>query len=163
MCQVSTCVGFHVSSKKHEAQRKCSRRLNVSTQQCYSVTTTVLRVLGRGCDCDFVYHECLTLPSAQPPPVPGSARRFEAAQTLRTFCTHLTPIVLKFVAGGFHMCKQLAQLAQPAQLLMPRVITRLPAQHRRLGLHRETLRGVCSCCPLHFRPFARYEHSGWCQ
>ena len=49
MCQVSTCVGFHVSSKKHEAQRKHetqrkhSRRLNVSTQQCYSVTTLKVR------------------------------------------------------------------------------------------------------------------------
>ena len=54
MCQVSTCVGFHVSGKhtcqggstherKHEAQRKHSRRLNVSTQQCYAVTTLKVR------------------------------------------------------------------------------------------------------------------------
>ena len=35
--------------------------------------TTVLRVWGRGCVRDFVYHECPTLPSAQPPPVPGSS------------------------------------------------------------------------------------------
>ena len=55
----------------HHLHDHCREVCEPSHQR--SRCTTALRVLGRGCNCDFVYNECPTLPSAQPPPVPGSS------------------------------------------------------------------------------------------